>query len=167
MGQGGFDSGERAALARVFGARAVNGAGRALIKEFEGLRLQAYLCPAGLWTIGYGHTRTARPGMAVTAEQADWLLDDDLRQVAREVERLVSVPLNDNQFAALVCFTFNVGARHLQQSSLLRLLLRGWYEQVPAQLLRWNKVRGEAMGGLTRRRAAEARLWNRTMGAAG
>lgn len=149
------------ALARkVFGGRVVNAAGRALIKEFEGLRLQAYLCPAGLWTIGYGHTRTARSGMVISAAQAEWLLDDDVRIIAREIENLVTVPLTDNQFAALACFTFNVGAKNLAQSSLLLLLQRGWYEQVPAQLTRWNKVRGEPMGGLTRRRAAEARLWN-------
>jgi len=153
------------ALARhVFGGRQVNAAGVQLIKEYEGLRLQAYLCPAGIWTVGYGHTRTARPSMVVTAEQAVWLLEDDLRLVARAVERLVTVPLNDNQFAALVCFAFNVGAQNLAQSSLLQLLGRGWYEQVPIQLLRWNKVRGEAMGGLTRRRAAEARLWNLAVG---
>ncbi len=152
------------ALARaVFGARVVNAAGRALIKEFEGLRLQAYLCPAGLWTIGYGHTRTTRPGMVLTAEQAEWLLDDDLRQTARGVAPLVPVALNDNQFAALVCFAFNVGVPNFAQSTLLRLLARGWYEQVPVQLMRWNKARGETLGGLTRRRAAEAQLWNRTL----
>lgn len=150
-----------AALARVvFGARAVNAAGRNLVKQFEGLRLQAYLCPAGVWTIGYGHTRTARPGMAVTPEEAEWLLDDDLRQTARALEPLIPVPLNDNQFAALASFAFNIGVSNFAQSTLLRLLARGWYEQVPAQLMRWNKVRGEAMGGLTRRRSAEAQLWN-------
>ncbi len=73
------------------------------------------------------------------------------------------LPLNDNQFAALVCFAFNVGAENLANSTLRRLLQRGWYEQVPAQLMRWNKARGEALGGLTRRRAAEAQLWNRTL----
>lgn len=150
-----------AALARVvFGGRAVNLAGRSLIKQFEGLRLKAYLCPAGVWTIGYGHTRTAQPGMVLTLEEAEWLLDDDLRQVACAVEPLIPVALNDNQFAALVSFAFNVGVSNFASSTLLRLLARGWYEQVPAQLIRWNKVRGEAMGGLTRRRSAEAQLWN-------
>jgi lysozyme len=60
----------------------------------------------------------------------------------------------------LVSFAFNVGIANFQQSTLLRLLNRGWYEQVPAQLMRWNRSRGEVLGGLTRRRAAEARLWN-------
>lgn len=145
---------------RVFGPRPINAAGRQLIREFEGLRLQSYLCPANIWSIGYGHTRTARPGMLISAEQAEWLLDDDLRLVGREVERLAQVPLGDNQFAALCCFAFNVGTSNLMQSTLLRLLNRGWYEQVPAQLARWNRARGEVLGGLARRRAAEARLWN-------
>lgn len=145
---------------RVFGARDINQAGRDLVKEFEGLRLNAYLCPAKIWTVGFGHTRTARPGMSVTAEQAEWLLDDDLKRAGREIERFVAVPLSDNQFAALGCFVFNIGAMHFAQSTLLRLLNRGWYEQVPAQLMRWNRANGEALGGLSRRRAAEARLWN-------
>ena len=145
---------------RVFGPRPINAAGKQLIKNFEGVRLAAYLCPAQIWTIGYGHTRTARPGMVISAEEAGWLLDDDLKLTGREVERLVAVPLNGNQFAALCCFAFNVGSLNLGQSTLLRLLNRGWYEQVPVQLLRWNRAGGEALGGLTRRRAAEAKLWN-------
>ena len=76
---------------------------------------------------------------------------------------MVTVPLNDNQFAALVSFAFNVGVLNLERSTLLRLLNRGWYEQVPAQMMRWNRAAGEAMGGLTRRRAAEAQLWNSTI----
>lgn len=159
------DGMDEALLRRLFGAREINEAGRALVKEFEGLRLNAYLCPAKLWTIGYGHTRTARPGMSVTPEEAEWLLDDDLKQAAREVERQVKVPLSDNQFAALACFIFNVGAMNFAQSTLLRLLNRGWYEQVPAQLMRWNRVRGEPLGGLSRRRAAEGRLWNESAAA--
>lgn len=155
-----------AALARrVFASRQINQAGCDLVKSFEGLRVQSYLCPAGIWTIGYGHTRTARPNMVVTREQADWLLTDDLRQAARVVMQQVTVTLNDNQFAALVCFVFNVGAQNFSQSTLLRLLQRGWYEQVPVQLVRWNKARGETLGGLARRRAAEAKLWNQTINA--
>jgi lysozyme len=150
------------ALARhVFGARNVVPAGLELIREFEGLRLQAYLCPGGVWTIGYGHTRTARAGMVITAEQADWLLLDDVRQAERVIEKHITVPLNDHQFAVLVSLVFNIGAEKFRQSTLVRLLNRGWYEQVPAQLMRWNKARGETLGGLTRRRRAEAALWNR------
>ena len=139
--------------------RRINGAGRDLIKQYEGLHLTPYRCPAGVWTIGYGHTRTVRAGMVITADQAEQLLTDDLRIYERAVQRLVTVPLNDNQFSALVCFCFNVGVGNLEQSSLLRLLNRGWYEQVPAQLMRWCCAKGEVLGGLSRRRAAEGRLW--------
>jgi lysozyme len=144
-----------------FLARCVNQDGIDLIKKFEGLHLTPYLCPGKIWTIGYGHTRTVRAGMQVTQAQADQLLDEDLSLFERAVSRLVAVPLSDNQFSALVCFSFNVGTGNLESSTLLKLLNRGWYEQVPAQLMRWNRANGEVFGGLARRRAAEARLWNR------
>lgn len=140
--------------------RRTNPSGVALIKDYEGLHLKPYLCPARVWSIGYGHTRSVYAGMIVTPAEADLLLQQDLRLVEPAVQRLVRVPLNDNQFAALVSFAFNVGIGNLEQSTLLRLLNRGWYEQVPAQLMRWNRARGEVLGGLSRRRAAEARLWN-------
>ncbi|MDD3371114.1 MAG: lysozyme [Alphaproteobacteria bacterium] len=147
----------------AFFPRHINEAGIALIKEFEGLRLTPYLCPSKIWTIGYGHTRTVCAGMSVTPEQAEMLLAEDLDLFERGVSRVVKVPLNDNQFSALVCFSFNVGMANLEFSTLLKLLNRGWYEQVPAQLMRWDHANGEVMGGLARRRAAEARLWNRSM----
>ncbi len=145
-----------------FFARRINQDGIDLIREYEGLHLTPYLCPGRIWTIGYGHTRTVRAGMTITPAQADQLLNEDLGLFERAVSRLVTVPLNDNQFSALVCFTFNVGAGNFESSTLLKLLNRGWYEQVPAQLMRWNRANGEVFGGLYRRRAAEARLWNRS-----
>jgi len=148
------------AMAASLVLRPINEAGLALIKDFEGLHLTPYLCPSRIWTIGYGHTRTVRPGMVLTPGEAEQLLREDLQVAEEAVSRLVEVSLNDNQFSALVCFVFNVGEGNLERSTLLRLLNRGWYEQVPAQLSRWNKARGEALGGLARRRAAEARLWN-------
>jgi lysozyme len=144
-----------------FLARRINQDGIDLIQEFEGLHLTPYLCPGKIWTIGYGHTRTLRAGMEITQTQADQLLEEDLRLFERAVSRLVTVPLSDNQFSALVCFSFNVGSGNFESSTLLKLLNRGWYEQVPAQLMRWNRANGEVFGGLARRRAAEARLWNR------
>ncbi|MDE1901656.1 MAG: lysozyme [Alphaproteobacteria bacterium] len=141
--------------------RRINDDGIDLIKSFEGLHLTPYLCPGKIWTIGYGHTRTVRAGMRITPAEAEQLLDEDLRLFERAVTRLAAVPLSDNQFSALVCFTFNVGIANLESSTLLKLLNRGWYEQVPAQLMRWNRANGEVFGGLARRRAAEARLWNR------
>jgi lysozyme len=150
------------ASAPVF-ARPVNAAGIALIKQFEGLHLTPYLCPGKVWTIGYGHTRTVRAGMKITPEQADQLLADDLKIVTLAVQRLVTVRLNDNQFSAMTSFVFNIGTGNFERSKLLELLNRGWYEQVPAQFMRWNRAAGETQGGLTRRRAAEAQLWNATI----
>lgn len=138
----------------------INQEGVNLIKEYEGLHLTPYRCPAGIWTIGYGHTRTVKSGMTITKNEADKLLSDDLQIVARIVQNLVKVPLDENQFAALVSFAFNVGIGNFENSTLLKLLNRGWYDQVPAQLMRWVKSNGEVLGGLSRRRAAEARLWN-------
>lgn len=151
----------QARLAASWTARRINEEGLALIKEYEGLHLTPYRCPGRVWTIGYGHTRTVRAGMVLTPGEAERLLQEDLRAAERAVSRLVSVPLGANQFASLVCFVFNVGAGNFENSTLLKLLNRGWYEQVPAQLSRWNKAQGETLGGLARRRAAEARLWNK------
>lgn len=141
--------------------RHVNDDGIALIKEFEGLHLTPYLCPGKVWTIGYGHTRTVRQGMRITKEQAEALLREDLRLFERGVTRLVTVKLNDNQFSALVCFAFNIGLGNFEFSTLLKLLNRGWYDQVPVQLLRWDHANGETLGGLRRRRLAEGQLWKR------
>ncbi len=140
--------------------RFLNKAGFELLRTFEGFHATAYLCPARHWTIGYGHTRTVRPGMNITREEAEVLLRDDVHWAEKTVERCVRVPLNDNQFSALVCFVFNVGPQAFENSTLLKLLNRGWYEQVPLQLMRWTQAAGETLGGLTRRRIAEGRLWN-------
>jgi lysozyme len=137
----------------------LNARGYALLKHFEGCRLEAYRCQGGFWTIGFGHTASAQPGMTITRRRAEQLLRHDVQRFENAVDAYVDVRLNENQFAALVCFTFNVGIAALEGSTLLRLLNRGWYEQVPAQLLRWNKVAGIESRGLTRRREAEAELW--------
>ena len=129
------------ALPSTLFARRTNPAGIQLIKDYEGLHLTPYLCPAKIWSIGYGHTRTVRAGLKITPDQAEQLLSDDLRLVERTVQRLVTVPLNDNQFSALVSFTYNVGITNFERSTLLTLLNRGWFEQVPAQLMRWKPRR--------------------------
>lgn len=141
--------------------RRVNEEGIALIKRWEGLRLQAYLCPAGVWTIGYGHTRTAREGMMIDEAAAEALLRSDLRDFERAVEELIDVPLTDHQFAALVSFAFNVGASAVARSTLRRRLNAGACEDVPEQLMRWTRAGGRVLQGLVNRRAAEAGLWAR------
>lgn len=132
----------------------------ALVREFEGLRLNAYLCSANKATIGYGHTRGVKIGDTCTREQAEQWLEDDLNESLLGVQNLVKIHINENQTNALVDFVFNLGAKNLQKSTLLKELNKGLYDQVPQQLMRWNKVNGEELGGLTRRRAAEAKLWN-------
>lgn len=139
--------------------RRTNQTGLDLIKQVEGWRDTAYRCPAGVWTIGYGHTKDVYEGQRITREKGESLLRDDLNQAERAVEKLINVPLGDNQFAALVCFTYNVGSGSLEKSTLRRLLNGGDYGSVPDQLMRWNKVGGKEYAGLTRRRRAEGDLW--------
>lgn len=137
----------------------VNAAGVDLIKRFEELHLKPYLSPAKVWCIGYGHSRTVRANMEITKVQAEQLLDDDLRLVEHGVKLSVTVPLTDNQFSALVCFAYNVGMANFKDSTMIQLLNRGWYDQVPAQLMRWNRILGEPKQSMSRRRNAEANLW--------
>ena len=141
-------------------AREVNEAGLALIREFEGCRLDAYLCPAGIPTIGYGATGPdIRMGMVWTQEQADARLVEDLARFAAGVERLVQVDLTDNQFAALVSFAYNVGLGALAGSTLLRKLNADDFQGAADQFARWNKGGGRVLPGLVRRRAAERDLF--------
>jgi lysozyme len=134
-----------------------------LIKHFEGLYLRAYKCPAGVWTIGYGHTGlkhqdgTVKAGRVITEDEADRLLDHDMRVFVDRVNRLVTVELSQNEFDALVSFDFNTGG--LAKSTLLRRLNAGAYDEVPAQLMRWTRASGKVLAGLVRRRASEVRLW--------
>jgi lysozyme len=137
-----------------------NEAGQRLIKEFEGLSLKAYLCPANVLTIGYGHTGPdVTPGLEITMSDADYLLRKDLEEFENVVENEVLVPLTDNQFAALVSFTYNVGSDALHKSTLLRLLNSGDYVGASGQFIRWDKVNGKPLNGLRRRRIKETELF--------
>lgn len=137
------------------------------VKRFEGCKLTAYPDPGSKngepWTIGYGHTSDGflkvEKGLRITQDVADGALENDLNEIAAAVERLVKVKLNDNQFGALVSFTFNVGVGAFSKSTLLKKLNAGNYDAVPGELARWNKNDGKVMTGLTNRRAAEAGLW--------
>lgn len=141
----------------------INKAGLDLIKEFEGFRGTAYKCPAGVPTIGYGTTRIngqrVRMGSTATREQAEQYLKADVASFERNVASLVKVPLTGNQFSALVSFMYNVGVGAFANSTLLRILNKGDYSGVPAQLARWNKAGGRVLNGLVRRRDAEAELF--------
>lgn len=136
-----------------------NNAGLGIIKRYEDLRLKAYRCPAGVWTIGYGHTRTAKPGMVITEAQAEDLLRDDVRDAEKAVERLVKVPLTENQFSALVSFVFNVGPGGLGRSTLLAKLNGGGYAAAAQQFAVWINAGGKPLNGLLRRRKDERALF--------
>ena len=134
------------------------------MKHFEGLFLKAYLCPANVWTIGYGHTGikhndgTVRAGRTITKRQAEQLLTDDLNaKYAPDVERFITVPLNQDQFDALVSFHFNTGA--LGRSTLRRKLNQGDFKGAAAEFARWTRGGGRVLSGLVRRRRAERRLF--------
>lgn len=137
----------------------ISDAGLALIRQSEGLRLRAYLCPAGIPTIGYGSTAGVKMGQTITAERAEELLREDLRQFEAAVSRLVKVPLSQGQFDALTSFAFNLGAKSLEKSTLLRLLNAGDYPGAAAQFDRWVYASGKKLSGLVKRRAAERALF--------
>lgn len=143
-----------------------NNEGVQLIKEFEGFVPKWYQDPVGVWTIGYGHTDNAgspkyatSKNMRLTVAEATSILQRDLGQYESAVERLVKVPLNDNQFSALVSFTYNLGAGNLGSSTLLKKLNAGDYAGAANEFARWNKGGGKVLNGLVRRRAAERELF--------
>ncbi|MFZ0312971.1 MAG: lysozyme [Candidatus Korobacteraceae bacterium] len=134
--------------------------GLALTEEFEGLRLTAYQDSVGVWTIGYGHTGSdVQPGLTITQEQAGALLLQDVAGAVAAVNRLVTVPLTQNQFDALVDFTFNLGQGNLASSTLLRELNAGNTAGAAAQFLVWVYAGGVKLPGLVKRRQAEAALF--------
>jgi len=130
-----------------------------LIKHFEGCELEAYKCPAGVWTIGYGHIKGVHEGMKITEMQAEEMLKSELHEYEGYINDYVTVPLNQNQFDAMVSWVYNLGGGNLRSSTLLKVLNAGDYDGVPAQMLRWNKAGGKVLEGLTRRRQAEADLF--------
>lgn len=139
-------------------------AGLDLVKEFEGLRTKAYKCPANVWTIGYGHTSAAGDpvvgsDLVVTKEQAEQILDRDLRKYENGVKRLVEVGITQGQFDALVSFAYNAGVGRLSGSTLLKRVNAGRFDEVPAEFMKWTKGGGKELPGLVRRRRAEVKLW--------
>jgi lysozyme len=140
-------------------------AGRDLIKRWESLRLTAYLCQAGIPTIGWGHTSGVRMGDRITEHEAEQFLTADLAVAEGAIERNVTAPITANQHAALVSWALNVGGGAVAASTLVRLLNQDRYDEVPGQLLRWIKVtdpvtkRKTDSNGLRNRRKAEIALW--------
>lgn len=163
--------------------REINEAGINLIKSFEGIldgdpstvKLDPYLDPIQIWTIGWGHAIAVdnrflkgaadKPRVkamfkdGITVEEATLLLKSDLLKFCRGVEAIVKVPITDNQFAALVSFAFNLGIGNLAKSTLLRRVNEKNFPAAAQEFAKWNKAGGKVLKGLTRRRAAEAQLF--------
>lgn len=131
-----------------------------LIKDYEKLMLKAYLpTPNDVWTIGYGHTHTAKPGQVITAAKADVLLRNDLDWVEKTISDLVKVQLTQNQYDALSSFIFNIGRTQFQNCTALRRLNQGDYTGAADAMLWFNKQKGKTLNGLVKRRERERQLF--------
>ena len=133
--------------------------GLALIKKFEGCRLESYKCSANVLTIGYGHTSGVKETDTITQDEADKLLQEDVEQFEKHVDDNVTVELGQSQFDALVAWTFNLGVGNLRESTMLKKLNSEDYASVPSEMKRWNKAGGKTLDGLIRRRKAESLLF--------
>ena len=130
-----------------------------IIKRFEGLRLSAYKCPAGVWTIGYGHTEGVKRGQVITAAQADELFEQDIEVCRQAVDCAVNVQISDKQLDALISLCYNIGIRAFTRSSLVRKLNRGDKLGAAMEFPKWSNAGGRRLRGLLRRRMAEAELF--------
>lgn len=130
-----------------------------LIKRFEGCRLNAYQDSVGVWTVGYGHTKNVKKGMLITQDQADKFLKEDLKVYENYVKTYVSYNINQNQFDALVSFTYNVGGGNLQKSTLLFYLNQGKITFAANEFDKWTYAGGKKLTGLVNRRKAEKELF--------
>jgi lysozyme len=143
----------------------VNKAGRDLIKKFEGCKLRAYKCPAGLWTISWGLTfypdgTKVKEGDVITQQQAENYFNAIVDDFAKKVDALIKSNVSENNFSALVSFTFNVGIGNFQRSTLLRKVNANPKDAtIPAEFRKWVRANGEVLKGLVRRRDAEAKLY--------
>lgn len=141
--------------------------GLSVLKHFEGLKTEAYLCTSKVWTIGYGHTQGVKPGMKITELKAEELLKQDISQFEKDVNNLLKVPVSQNQFDALVCFAFNVGSdidqdltpEGLGDSTLLKRVNMMDFVGASQEFHKWIRSAGEISNGLIRRRKAESILF--------
>jgi lysozyme len=136
-----------------------------LIKEFEGCKLTAYKCPAGIWTIGYGTTAAAhvgidpQEGMTISQKDAEKYLKLAIEKFAEAIKPAITRPINENEFGAFVSLAYNIGSGAFKKSSALRHFNAGETEKAADALLLWNKAGGKVLSGLVRRRAAERALF--------
>ena len=136
-----------------------------LIKHFEGLKLEAYQCSAGIWTIGIGTTyykdthRHVKEGDTITVKRAEELLRLDINRFQTLINKVVDAKLSQDQFDVLVSFTYNIGSTAFRKSTLLKKLKEGDYPAAALEFRRWNKAGGKVVNGLVRRRKAEEKLF--------
>lgn len=134
--------------------------GLTLIKRHEGLRLEVYLCPAGITTVGWGHVTTQPVGTTISLHQAEVILAHDLEKFeAGVLELFPGVKLTQGQFDALVSFSLNVGLTALANSTLRKKLLRGDLAGAADEFLRWTKAGGKVLAGLVKRRGEERAMF--------
>ena len=143
-----------------------NHEGRELIKRFEGKELVAYRDTGGVWTIGYGHTSAAgKPevvaGLTITDEKAEEILKQDLGQYERAVDHAIEVKMTENQFSAMVSLCYNIGPSAFAKSSVAKHMNAGNLAKAASSFLLWNKDNGKVLEGLTRRREAEKKLFEK------
>ena len=136
--------------------------GTEILKYFEGCKLTAYQDSVGVWTIGYGHTKGVYNGMTITQEEAEQMLLTELEEYEGYIENMVTVPLTQNQFDALVVWIYNLGPTNFKNSTLLKELNAGNYNAAGQEITRWNKAGGKVLAGLVKRREAEAQLFSDT-----
>lgn len=141
--------------------RLISSEGLELIKRWESFEQFPYLCPAGYWTVGYGHVIKPHEDFSrgISVQEAEKLLRRDVLIAQNSVLRNISVPLTDSQYSALVSFTFNLGGGALQRSTLRRKVNAGLNDEVPAEFMRWVFAGGKKLRGLVLRRQAEAALY--------
>lgn len=143
----------------------INQAGLDLIKHFEGFKAEAYKDSAGVWTIGYGTTGRAgvgidpRPGQVITKAEAEWYLEQAIKKFAAQIRPLITVPINENEWAAFLSLAYNIGPGAFEESSALRHFNGGRKEMAADAILLWNKAGGRKLAGLVRRREAERALF--------
>jgi lysozyme len=131
-----------------------------IIRKWEGLQLTAYRCPAGVWTIGYGHTGPdVWEGKKIDIFEANILLRQDVRTFEDAVNRAVKIAMSQGMFDSLVSFTYNVGAGNLRKSTLLKKLNAGKIGEAAEEFKKWDKAGRKVLAGLAARREDERRLF--------
>ena len=133
--------------------------GIALIKRFEGCELEAYLDSVDIPTIAYGRIKNVQMGDTCTKEQAEERLEEEMPEYEGYINNMVKIDLEQCQFDALCSWVYNLGPTNLSESTLLKVLNEKKYDEVPAQIRRWNKAGGQVLEGLIKRREAESLLF--------